>query len=234
MSAPRSDPRFVIVPARRHPGLWTTVIALLWLASLAGVWWLTGRTAAPAASAPAIAAPAAAAQAQQQLATLQMSDRISRQANRELQQTLAEREEEIAGLRADVAFYERLVGATGQRKGLNVHEIQMRRDNDGSWRYTATLTQNINRGAVSKGDLTLSVEGTRDGKLVRLDWGQLLQSPQAPPQRFEFRYFQRLEGSVLLPQGFVPGRVIARVRADGGGSTEQAFAWDDATATSTQ
>lgn len=233
MSAPSSDPRFVIVPARRHPGRWAAVIALLWLASLAGVWWLgTRMAAAPAASAPAAAAPTAAAQ--QQLATLQMSDRISRQANRELQQTLAEREEEIAGLRADVAFYERLVGATGQRKGLNVHEIQMRRDNDGSWRYTATLTQNINRGAVSKGDLTLSVEGTRDGKLVRLDWGQLLQSPQAPPQRFEFRYFQRLEGSVLLPQGFVPGRVIARVRADGGGSTEQAFAWDDATATSTQ
>lgn len=233
MSAPTPDSRFVIVPARRHPWLWASLIALLWLASLALVWWLAGSSPGASRTAAA-AAPATAAQSQQQVATLEMSDRISRQANRELQQTLAEREEEIAGLRADVAFYERLVGATGQRKGLNVHEIQMRRDNDGSWRYTATLTQNINRGAVSKGDLTLSVEGTRDGKLVRLDWGQLLQNPQAPPQRFEFRYFQRLEGSVLLPQGFVPGRVIARLRADGGGNAEQAFAWDAATATTTQ
>lgn len=232
MSAPSPDPRFVIVPARRHSWLWGMLIVALWLASLAAVWWLAPSRGTTGVSADA--PPAQAAQSQQQLATLQMSDRISRQANRELQQTLAEREEEIAGLRADVAFYERLVGATGQRKGLNVHEIQMRRDNDGSWRYTATLTQNINRGAVSKGDLTLSVEGTRDGKLVRLDWGQLLQNPQAPPQRFEFRYFQRLEGSVLLPQGFVPGRVIARLRADGGGSAEQAFAWDAATAATTQ
>ena len=234
MSAPTPDPRFVIVPARRHPWRWAAVVAALWLISLALVWWLVPRAPAPAAGAATTPAPVSAAQSQQQLATLQMSDRISRQANRELQQTLAEREEEIAGLRADVAFYERLVGATGQRKGLNVHEIQMRRDNDGSWRYTATLTQNINRGAVSKGDLTLSVEGTRDGKLVRLDWGQLLQKPQAPPQRFEFRYFQRLEGSVLLPEGFVPGRVIAKVQPDGGGSTEQAFAWEAATATSAQ
>lgn len=229
MSAPTPDPRFVIVPARRHPWRWGLLIAVLWLASLAAVWWFFGR--ATAVSADAAPAPEQSAQSQQQLATLQMSDRISRQANRELQQTLAEREEEIAGLRADVAFYERLVGATGQRKGLNVHEVQLRRDNDGSWRYTATLTQNLNRGAVTKGDLTLSVEGTRDGKLTRLDWGQLLQNPQAPAQRFEFRYFQRLEGSVLLPQGFVPGRVIARVRADGGGSAEQAFSWQDATAT---
>lgn len=235
MSAQAPDPRFVIVPARRHPWLWASVIVLLWAASLAGIWWLASPVDKAVGGVSASAAmAAAAAQSQQQLATLQMSDRISRQANRELQQTLAEREEEIAGLRADVAFYERLVGATGQRKGLNVHEIQMRRDNDGSWRYTATLTQNINRGAVSKGDLTLSVEGTQDGKLVRLDWGQLLQKPQAPPQRFEFRYFQRLEGSVLLPQGFVPGRVIARVRADGGSNAEQAFAWEAATATTTQ
>ncbi|MCL1635579.1 hypothetical protein M2650_13200 [Luteimonas sp. SX5] len=233
MSSQTPDPRFVIVPARRHGWLWAGLIAAFWLASLAALWWFAGAGKAGSA-APTAASPAQTAQAQQQLATLQMSDRISRQANRELQQTLAEREEEIAGLRADVAFYERLVGATGQRKGLNVHEILMRRDNDGSWRYTATLTQNINRGAVTKGDLTLSVEGTRDGKLVRLDWGQLLQKPQAPPQRFEFRYFQRLEGSVLLPQGFVPGRVIARVRADGGGSAEQAFAWDAATAETTQ
>jgi hypothetical protein len=235
MTAPTSDPRFVIVPARRHPWRWAGLIALLWLASVIAAWWFASRTAAPAKAAGRVAPSSQqVAQLQQQLATLQMSDRISRQANRELQQTLSEREEEIAGLRADVAFYERLVGATGQRKGLNVHEIQMRRDNDGSWRYTATLTQNINRGAVSKGDLTLSVEGTRDGKLARLDWGQLLQNPQAPPQHFEFRYFQRLEGSVLLPQGFVPGRVIARLRAEDGGNAEQAFAWDVATATTTQ
>lgn len=239
MSTPTPDPHFVIVPARRHVWRSVLLVGVLWLGSLAALWmWGPRRVAATAgrdvAPANATTTPQAQAAQSQQMATLEMSDRISRQANRELQQTLAEREEEIAGLRADVAFYERLVGATGQRKGLNVHEVEMRRDSDGSWRYTATLTQNLNRGAVSKGDLTLSIEGTRDGKLTRLDWGQLLQTPQAPPQRFEFRYFQRLEGSVLLPQGFVPGRVIARLRADGGSNAEQAFDWAAVTSTSIQ
>src|SRR5262245_35474206 len=45
---------------------------------------------------------------QQRVTTLSRSDQISREANRDLQGTLAERDEEIAGLRADVAFYERL------------------------------------------------------------------------------------------------------------------------------
>ncbi len=35
----------------------------------------------------------------------------------DIQSLLAERDEQIAALRADVAFYERLVGATAQRKG---------------------------------------------------------------------------------------------------------------------
>ena len=46
------------------------------------------------------------AQLEQRVATLARSDQISRDANRDLQSTLAERDEEIAGLRADVAFYE--------------------------------------------------------------------------------------------------------------------------------
>ncbi len=204
------------------------LIAALWIASLLGAWFSASYRVVP--TPVAVAAPATAdPQLQQRVATLQMSDRISRQANRELQQTLAEREEEVAGLRADVAFYERLVGSTGQRKGLSVHDVELRRDSDGSWRYTAMLTQNLNRGAVSKGGLTLSVEGTRGGKLTRLAWADLLQNPNAPPQRFEFRYFQRVEGSLVLPQGFVPGRVIAQVRADRGGTAEQAFAWAEAT-----
>jgi len=203
-------------------------IAALWIASLIGMWFWIGHRATPAPT--AMAPPSAAdAQLRQRVTTLQMSDRISRQANRELQQTLAEREEEVAGLRADVAFYERLVGSTGQRKGLSVHDVELRRDSDGSWRYTVMLTQNLNRGAVSKGGLTLSVEGTRGGKLTRLGWADLLQDPKAPLQRFEFRYFQRLEGSLVLPQGLVPGRVIAQIKADRGGTAEQAFPWAEAT-----
>jgi hypothetical protein len=85
---------------------------------------------------------------EQRVATLARSDQISREANNDLQGTLAERDEEIAGLRADVAFYERFVGATGQRRGLSVHELKLQPQTEQAWHFTATLTQNINRGAV--------------------------------------------------------------------------------------
>lgn len=235
MSTPAPEkPRFVVVPHRRHARLLLGGAAVLWLASLAGVgWWATARAVPELAQVRqeltltarrAAEADALVRQLRQNVATLRRSDQISRSANTELQATLAEREEEISALRADVAFYERLVGATGQRRGLNVHEAVFVPEAGGTWRYTVTLTQNLNRGAISKGEARLSVEGVKGGRLQTLAWEQLVQKPGGPGQPFSFRYFQQLEGSIMLPQGFTPQRVRVQLRADGH-TVDQAFPW---------
>jgi hypothetical protein len=167
-------------------------------------------------------------QLQQRVATLSRSDQISREANRDLQGTLAERDEEIAGLRADVAFYERLVGATAQRRGLTVHALRMLPQNDTAWHFATTLTQNLNRGAVSTGRLTLSIEGTRAGKLHKLDWAALRQLPDAPGIAYSFKYFQQVEGDIFLPAGFSPVRVTVRLQPQSGAAAEQSFTWAEA------
>ena len=167
---------------------------------------------------------------EQRVATLARSDQISRDANRDLQGTLAERDEEIAGLRSDVAFYERFVGSTAQRRGLNVHELHLQRQGGQAWHFTATLTQNLNRGAVNRGGLTLSLEGSRNGRMQKLDWAQLRQQPSPPPLDYSFKYFQQVEGDVLLPPGLQPVRVVARLQPQGGPVVEQSFTWAEATA----
>jgi hypothetical protein len=170
------------------------------------------------------------AELEQRVATLARSDQISRDANRDLQGTLAERDEEIAGLRSDVAFYERFVGSTAQRRGLNVHELHLQRQNGQAWHFTATLTQNLNRGAINRGGLTLSLEGSRNGRMQKLDWAQLRQQPSPPPLEYSFKYFQQVEGDVLLPPGLQPVRVVARLQPQGGAVVEQSFTWAEATA----
>jgi hypothetical protein len=170
-------------------------------------------------------------QLRQRVATLGRSDAISRQANRDLQSALAERDEEIAGLRADVAFYERLVGATGQRRGLTVHSLKMQ-PQDGApsaWHFTTTLTQNLNRGAVSAGRLTLALEGTRAGKLEKLAWADLRQQPDAPGAGYSFKYFEQVEGDVFVPAGLTPVRVTVRLTPQSGAAVEQSFSWAEAT-----
>lgn len=235
MSALPPKPRFVIVPHRPRARALLGLVAGLWAITLVAAWHWSARIAAPglgelAGEVDALESRLGAqdrilGELRQELATLRRSDEISRAANRELQQALAERDEEIAQLRADVAFYERLVGAVGQRRGLTVHSLAMERQSGPVWRYTVTLTQNLNRGAVSSGQLRLQVEGLRDGQLTVLDWPELRQGTEADAQDFSFRYFQQLEGSVALPAGFSPQRARVVLRAEGR-TIEQAFPWE--------
>lgn len=163
----------------------------------------------------------------QEVSTLRRSDQISRDANRDLERTLAERDEEIASLRADIAFYERFVGATGQRRGLSVHDLEMHRQDGDAWHFVATLTQNVNRGAVNNGRLTLSIEGTRRDRMERLSWTTLRKQPNAPGAEYSFKYFQQLEGEILLPADFKPLRVTVRLVPQGGAAVEQSFPWPE-------
>ena len=168
---------------------------------------------------------------EQRVATLSRSDQISRQANTDLQGTLAERDEEIASLRADIAFYERFVGATAQRHGLAVHELKLEPQRDPQlWHFVATLTQNLNRGAVNHGRLLLSVEASNGGRMQRLGWGELRQQQNAPGIEYSFKYFQQVEGDLVLPAGVRPVRVIARLVPASGAPQEQSFTWSEATA----
>jgi hypothetical protein len=238
MSTPRQHRHFVIVPSRPRQRRVLAAVLLLWALSLLVAWSWSARRAAPEltrvreqlhASVAALATANDTIETlRQRESTLKRSDDISRTANQGLQDTLTERDEEIAQLRADVAFYERLVGSSGQRRGLTVHSIRLTPEAGGAWRYSVTLTQNLNRGKISKGDLTLRVDGAKAGQLQTLDWPSLLQHAGAAPQPFSFRYFQQVEGSLMLPADFAPHRVQVRLRADGA-DIEQAFPWDGAT-----
>ena len=228
-----SAPQFEIVPrqSRLPRGLLAGFMFLLGVIVAGGLaWWLL----APSAGDPRAqladsqrrltAQQDAIAELQQRVATLTRSDQISREANADVQSMLAEKDEEIAGLRADVAFYERFVGNSGPRRGLAVHSAEFAPEAGGSWRYEVVLTQSINRGGLTKGQMEFAVEGVRAGKLTTLNWDELHQKPDAPAQDYSFRYFQRLGGSVILPAGFTPQRVKVTLRGSGA-NVEQAFDW---------
>ena len=165
-------------------------------------------------------------QLEQDAATLRRSDQVSRDALDQVQKNLAERDEEIAGLRADVTFYERLVGGSAQRKGLSVHSLRFSSEADGVSHFDLTLTQTIKKAGTSRGGVTMSIEGVQDSALRAMSWAELRQQSGDAPIPFEFRYFQRLQGSVMLPEGFRPHRVKLSLRRDNG-VIEQTIPWED-------
>ena len=229
---------FVIVPRghagrRFSPWLW-----LLWLLSLAAVGMAVYRLA-PRPAESAIEGPSIGelteqigsledrlARLRQRNVILKRSDEVSRTANHELQRDLADRDERIAALEADVTFYERLVGGSAQRQGLSIHSLSMQAADSGAHHFRLTLTQNVKTTQLSRGSLRLSIEGVRDGQLGKLEWSDLLQAEQAAPIQFAFKYFQQVEGTVMLPTGSTPHSV--KVSVDGeSGRSERSIPWAD-------
>jgi hypothetical protein len=243
MSRSRKIPQLVIrAHDPRRARLVVLGLSALALAAVAVAWLLGAHGAAPdlsdirtrlsSAETELTQARIELKDTQQKLAVYERSDQVSRTANDSLQQTLSEREEEIAALRADLAFYQRLVGGgRGPRQGLNVHALTLKRIGDsGGFGYTLTLTQNLKKAAVTQGTAQLSVEGVQGQSLRTLSWRDLVQDAEATPLNFGFKYFQQLDGSLMLPSGFTPNRVRVVVKSNGGEQTEQAFAWSEALA----
>jgi uncharacterized protein DUF6776 len=169
----------------------------------------------------------------QQVAVLTRDSQVGAVAATELRHTLAEREEQLNGLRNDLGFYSRLVGGGDQRQELTVQDVRLSPiARSHAWNLTVTLTQNARRGADTKGRITLAVEGLRGDKLAVLDAKALGGADQAGSLAFSFRYFQQLHTTLALPADFRPTRLRIGVDADGSDAATRTVAWADASQTS--
>jgi hypothetical protein len=233
--ASRPPPRFVVRPhdasVGRRRALW---LGAAWLASLIIVALVVGgiaHHATPAANEErqVKALSRQNDDLQQQVANLQRAGQVADIANRSLRKTLAEREEEISGLRADLGFYSRLTGGDAQREGLKVQEARLQPvERSHAWNLTLSLTQNAKRGDDVTGNAVVSVEGLRGDKVVQLDWNQLGDAAQHDGIPFRFKYFQQLQGTIVLPADFRPTRLIIKAQPAGDDPVTRTVAWDEA------
>ncbi|HWT16050.1 MAG TPA: DUF6776 family protein [Patescibacteria group bacterium] len=217
-------------------------LVALWLVSLAATWAAASYLAAPGlfdmrqrlsqAESERDGVHDQLKDLQLKLSISERSDQVSRSANEVLQESLTSREEEIASLRADLAFYQRLMGGKAPRQGLTVQQLALRRIGVGNgYEMRATLTQNLRKGETTSGSASIRVEGVHEGELRALAWEALAQRKPEQAPAFSFKYFQELDVSFVLPEGFTPNRVVLVVKSAQGDQFERSFPWDQTLAT---
>lgn len=210
-----------------------------WILSSVAIWLIASWRAAPeliqqqsamrSTHAELIRLKAELETSERKLSISEKSDQVSRTANESLQVTLRTQEDEIASLRSDIAFFQRLMDGKSGRKGLTVHELAVRAIAGGrGYNLRATLTQNLRKGEVTRGSATISIEGMQAGKIVALNWESLSGSEPAKAPQFSFKYFQHLDSSLVLPDGFTPNRIKLAVTSEQGDNSEQTFTWSQA------
>lgn len=148
-----------------------------------------------------------------------------------LKKTLTNRDAELARLKQEQAFYAKLIGGDGSRTGLGVNGIavsEVKRTN--AWNFTATLVNTAENADVARGTLSLAIEGVASGKLVTLDWAQVAGAAGKQGLPFAFKFFQQLQGSFVLPHGFVPNRLTVTLQPEGGAAIARQLDWSAALA----
>lgn len=236
--SPRPPPRLIVqthdVIAQRRRRLWLLVLwPLSLIVAAAASFWLA-QSPAPL---PLVRrhgnqlgqVQAENEQLKQQVADLKRSQQVSDVAMRSLQRSMAEREEQISGLRADLGFYSRLVGGNSQRQGLRVQEVRVQPvPQSHAWDLTLSLTQNVRRGDDIAGKAIVTIEGLRGNQVQQLSWDALGDTAQKDGLPFHFRYFQQLHATFVLPDDFRPTRLRIHATPDDGNAADRAVAWNDA------
>ena len=132
---------------------------------------------------------------------------VDRQTLELVRKELAGQNEEIAALEEGLAFYRGLMSPGDIAPGLNLHDLELTvGERPGHYFFRIVLQQEARKHALLKGKLEAVISGVQDGNEVEYSLAELSDDIEAEGVPLQFRYFQSIEGQLVLPQGFEPGK----------------------------
>ncbi len=164
------------------------------------------------------------------IALLERSSQMDREAYAKLDESLKGLQDEILELREEVAFYRGIVSPRQASAGLRVERFKVEPQGSGEvplYHYKLVLTQVLKNDRIARGVVRVQVEGVRRGRPEVLPLHRLTPAKDGENLPFRFRYFQKFEGDLLLPEDFVPRSVTVEVRPRKGKRFKESFPWPD-------
>lgn len=151
----------------------------------------------------------------EQKVVLERTSQIDRQSYSDLQTTLKNLQNEILELKEELAFYRGIVSPRDTTPGLRLQSFHVVPSGvPRHYRYTVVLTQVLKNGATTRGKVRMNIDGMRKGRQASFSLAQLSEK-HINEIDYKFKYFQNIEGEIVLPAGFVAQRVTVQVLPDG-------------------
>ena len=164
----------------------------------------------------------------EKVAILQRSSQIDRQAAQDVKSDLGQLEMELQAAREEIEFYRGIVAPGDMQSGLRIHRFTLESGTGaGEYHYDLVLTQLKRNDRLVTGVVDWKIAGLMLGEPGELALAGVT-NPAVKQLKFRFRYFQELAGTITLPYGFEPEKVILAVIPEGKGkppSVKQTFDW---------
>jgi hypothetical protein len=144
---------------------------------------------------------------------------IERASQTELARSVAQLQEENAGLKEDLGFLRRLMSSGATPEGIGVSDLKVEREGTSNeYRYRMLLTQGGQRKQDFKGRVQLIARMTQGTTTLTATHPDPALSETATA--FEFRFYHKVEGKFRVPDGATLRSVDVRVLAVPGGQVK--------------
>jgi hypothetical protein len=141
------------------------------------------------------------------IAVLERGNEIDESAHRELKNLVAQLQDEVLTLKEEVEFYRKILSSSETNRGMAIQGLHVRSaGTDGLYAFQLVLTRLVKDDSLAKGEIDFSIEGQRAGHEIKLSLAATT-SEKREKIPFEFKNFQRIEGTLTLPSDFHPVRV---------------------------
>lgn len=153
---------------------------------------------------------------------------VSEQALEMVRREIAEQKEQISALEEGLQFYRSLMAPGEIAQGLSVRPPELvAMDNPGQFSFRIVAQQEARKHSLLKGQLSAEVIGVLGDQQVSYSLAELSDDLEAPTTALRFRYFQSIEGVLVLPKGFKPGsvRLVATATSPRKMEAREQFPW---------
>lgn len=150
-----------------------------------------------------------------ELAMVKQAADIDRESILSIRERIKQFQDERLKMEEELAFLRGIVSTTSKKQALRVQNFKLEPGLEaGRYLYKFSISQVINSGIIAKGKIDISVEGLRDGRTQVLSLSEI-SDDKAENIKMRFRFFQNIEGKLLLPDGFEPASFNIEVKPAG-------------------
>ena len=144
---------------------------------------------------------------------------IEKAAQGELARSVAQLQDENAALKEDLGFLRNIMSSGATPEGLGLSNLKIERDGKpNEFRYRMLLTQGGQRKQDFKGKVQIVARVAQDGNMSTVTFPDPSAGESAGS--FEFRFYQKVEGRFVIPEGTTLKSADVRVLALPGGQVK--------------
>jgi len=140
------------------------------------------------------------------------ASQIDREAARAVGEEMKYAQEERLKMEEELVFLRGIISNKSDKKSLRIRDFKLQSSEaQNVFKYSFTVSQVLNSKEDTKGELFITVKGVQEGNKRSLTLAALTEE-KSESLKVAFKHFQKFEGLLRLPEGFVANTMIIDIK----------------------